>query len=327
MLMRYAGCAVALALTAVLAAPAAATPPGTNGLIGWLRETRSGPHLWVANPDGSGARQVFATGRRYDFEIGFSPTDRNLVFFTRGPLPFRPFAENIFSGNLATGDVSRVIGGRSADVAPTVSPDGTKLAYFVAPRPRRFREDVPGPPERLYIANLDGSGARAITARRRRSFDPDWSPDGTRLVYAETRFVGRQQVPQNRIAVINADGTGRRPITRFGGANEVNPKWMPDGQAIVFEQLRERGTRSDIAAMNPDGTGVRTILATGAWETNPVPSPDGTRIVFTSDRARRGRERLSSQFEIYTMAVDGTDIVRLTRNRRADLFPDWQRLP
>jgi Tol biopolymer transport system component len=72
---------------------------------------------------------------------------------------------------------------------------------------------------------------------------------------------------------------------------------------------------------------VRVILSTKAWETNPVPSPDGTRIVFTSDRDRRGRERLNPGFELYTIAVDGSDIVRVTNNRQLDFFPDWQRLP
>jgi Tol biopolymer transport system component len=221
-----------------------------------------------------------------------------------------------------------VIRRNSADIAPTVSPDGTRIAYFSVRRPKRIREDVLPPPERIRIANVDGSGDHPITPRGRRSIDPDWSPDGSRLVYTETRLVGRRgDVPQNRLMVIDADGSGRRAITAFGGADEINGKWMPDGQSVVFEQLRLRGPRSDIAAVNPDGTGLRTILSTGAWETNPVPSPDGTRIVFGSDRDRRGRQRLSRGFEIYTMAVDGTDIVRLTDNRQVDAFPDWQRLP
>jgi hypothetical protein len=32
-------------------------------------------------------------------------------------------------------------------------------------------------------------------------------------------------------------------------------------------------------------------------------------------------------FEIYTMALDGSGIARLTNNGRPDIFPDWQRLP
>jgi TolB protein len=100
---------------------------------------------------------------------------------------------------------------------------------------------------------------------------------------------------------------------------------MPDGQTILFEQLRRRD--ADILAMSPNGGAARRLLATDAWETNPVPSPDGTRVVFTSDRDRPGPDRLGRGFEVYTMALDGSDIARLTNNRKPDMWPDWQRLP
>jgi Tol biopolymer transport system component len=322
---RYLGGAVAVAVIAVLAVPAAATPPGRNGAIVWQRQSDSGPpHLWVASPDGSGARQVFATVRdRGESEGTFSPTDPNLMFFTRSS--GSPLSQDIYSGNLASGEVTRVTRVRSAEDAPTVSPDGTKIAYYTIPRPRR--PDLPLPPSRIHVANLDGSGDRAITPRPRDSVDPDWSPDGSRIVYVEVRLVGRPEQLQVRLAVINADGTGRRALTAFGGPNEANPKWMPDGRTIVYERQRERGTRSDIVAVSATGGAPRPVLATPAWETNPVPSPDGTRLVFTSDRDRRGRERLGPGFEVYTMALDGSGVARLTNNRRPDLFPDWQRLP
>jgi Tol biopolymer transport system component len=322
---RYMGGAVAVAVIAVLAVPADATPPGRNGAIVWQRESSSGPtHLWVAAPDGSGARQVFATGRNQGEKEGtFSPTDPNLMFFTR--FSSSPLSEDIYSGNLASGAVTRVTRARSADIAPTVSPDGTRIAYFTLPRPRRL--DLPIPPSRIHVANLDGSDDRAITPRRRDSIDPDWSPDGSRIVYVEVRLVGRREELQIRLVVINADGTGRRPLTAFGGPSEANPKWMPDGRTIVFERQLKGGTRSDILAISANGGAPRPILATRAWETNPVPSPDGTRIAFTSDRDRRGRERLGPGFEVYTVALDGSGVTRLTNNRQPDLFPDWQRLP
>jgi Tol biopolymer transport system component len=326
MSLRFMGGAVALALLTVLAPPAAATPPGQNGLIAWQRESRTTPpHLWVANPDGSAAREVFANApSEGEFEVALSPTDPNLVFFSA--FFGGPFSEDIYSGNLATGAVTRVTMANSADIAPTVSPDGTKIAYFGVRRPRNINREAPPPPERIRVANLDGSGDRALTPRKQRSIDPDWSPDGTRIVYTQARLVGRrQQRAQNRLVVMNADGSGRRPITAFGGPNEINAKWTPDGQTILFEQLRRRD--ADILAMSPNGGGTRRVLATDAWETNPVPSPDGTRIVFTSDRDRRGRDRLGRGFEVYTIARDGSDIVRLTNNRKVDIFPDWQRLP
>jgi Tol biopolymer transport system component len=324
---RRAGVAVAvLVLFAALAAPAAATPPGSNGLIVWQQDSPRSVHLRVANPDGSGVRKVFANRpQRGEFEGTFSPADPNLTFFSR--FAMAPFSEDIFIGNLATGEETRIRRPGSADIAPTLSPDGTRIAYFAVARPKNFDPEAEGPPppERIHVMGVDGSGDRAITPPRRRSIDPDWSPDGTRIVYTEARF--RNETPQQRLAVMNADGSGRRILTQYGGANEVNPKWTPDGQTIVFEQWRERGKRSDIASISPDGGPVRKILATKAWETNPIPSPDGTRILFTSDRDRRGPERLGPGFELYTMSVDGTDIERVTNNRRPDFWPDWQRLP
>jgi Tol biopolymer transport system component len=322
---RSAGVTVAaLVLFAALAAPAAATPVGSNGQIVWQRLFRDAfPQLRIANPDGSGTRRVFHRQGKGEFEGTFSPTDPNTMVF--GRFGERPFSDDIFVGNLATGAVTRIRRPRTADIAPTVSPDGTRIAYFTMRRPKDLEAKGPPPPQRIHVMGVDGSGDRAITPQSRLSIDPDWSPDGMRIVYVEARIRGDSV--QNRLAVINADGSGYRTLTTYGGVDEINPKWMPDGRTIVFEQLRERGNRSDIASMGAAGGPVRKILATKAWETNPIPSPDGTRILFTSDRDRRGPDRLGPGFEVYTMAVDGTDIVRLTHNRAPDIFPDWQRMP
>ena len=44
------------------------------------------------------------------------------------------------------------------------------------------------------------------------------------------------------------------------------------------------------------------------------------------DNRNLSKDRRGRGFEIYTMAADGTDIQRVTNNRIADLFPDWQPL-
>jgi Tol biopolymer transport system component len=79
--------------------------------------------------------------------------------------------------------------------------------------------------------------------------------------------------------------------------------------------------------MPATGGSPRTIYDSPGWDTTPAPSPDGTRIAFASDRHRRGRQIPNPGFELYTMAADGSDLVRLTNNRSVDGLPDWQRLP
>ena len=314
--------ALALGLVGVSPAMALATPAGTNGQIAWQREaTNAPPHLWVANPDGSLAREVFAEDDAATFEAAFSPVNAGGLAFTRATE--KPFSDEIFLGELATGQVRRLTNSKNASIAPTFSPDGARIAFSSVRAPRGKR-----PPglERIAVMNLDGTGRRFLTPKNRSSFDPDFSPDGTQIAFNESRPAGHSGV-DNRLMVMNVDGSGRRAVTAYGGRREINPKWLPDGSGLVFESLNRRSLRSDIERIGLDGSGRRPVLATPAFETNPVPSPDGTRIVFTSDRDRRGPTRAGPGFEVYTMKVDGTDIVRLTTNKEPDLFPDWQRLP
>ena len=314
--------ALAVGLLAVSAAAAVATPPGRNGQIAWTRETANAlPELWVAGPDGSAAREVFADDDAATFEAGFSPVNAAVLAFTRGTE--RPFSQEIFLGDLVTGEARQVTDSKRASIGPTFSPDGTRIAFFSVRPAGRAR---PPGPERIAVMNIDGTGRRFLTPKKRSSIDPDFSPDGTRIAYSESRPLGPFAV-DDRLMVMNADGSNRRAVTAYGGRREINPKWLPDGSGLVFESLNRRNLKSDIERIGLDGRGRRAVLATPAFETNPVPSPDGTRIVFTSDLDRRGPTRLGPGFEVYTMRLDGTDIVRLTTNTDRDLFPDWQRLP
>jgi Tol biopolymer transport system component len=65
--------------------------------------------------------------------------------------------------------------------------------------------------------------------------------------------------------------------------------------------------------------GITGILATEGLQrhaSHPWPSPDGRRIAFSSNRD-------TSNLQIYDMAVDGTDVRRLTRSSTNDLDPVW----
>ena len=311
------------AIAALAAVPVAtATPPGTNGALAWQRESRTTPPaLWIANADGTGARRVFAARGIGTFEPAWSPVSATTLAFSRSA--GEPFDPEIYVGDVETGQARPVTDTPAAAIAPAFSPDGSRIAFFSVSPPGEDRP--PGPP-RIATVAPDGSGLQLLTPDDADSVDPDVSPDGRRIVYTEGRPVGASQF-DNRLVVMNADGTGRRALTRFGGRIEINAKWMPDGRRIVFESATRRQLRSDIEVVGADGRGRRKLIATRAFETNPVPSPDGRRIVLTSDRHRRGPVRLSPSFEVYTAAIDGTDVVRITRNRVPDLFPDWQRLP
>ncbi len=312
--------ALAAAVTAV-ALPAGATPPGTNGKLVFERETRDGANLFSVGADGSGLTRLTRL-RGIEGDSSWSP-DGSKVAFTRARNPEGgPF--EIWVVNADGSGLVRLTRHRGFSIAPAWSPDGRKIVYATdAGRRRRLA---------LHVMNSDGSGDQRLRSGRTRDFsDPSWSPDGATIAFAILRAAETQRGFDSSIALVDAnDGGNLRRLTRPGGPDELNPNWSPDGTDIAFEQNRLFDVRqSDIWLMNADGSGKRRITATRVYETNPVFSPDGTRIAFTSDRDNRrlSKERLGRGFELYTMALDGSGIVRVTANRRRDLFPDWQPLP
>src|SRR5437879_6154830 len=73
---------------------------------------------------------------------------------------------------------------------------------------------------------------------------------------------------------------------------------------------------SEIALMNPDGSGVTRLHVFGS---DPMISPDGSRIVYCSQR-----DTIYSQ--IYVMNSDGTAPKRLTDMKNGDACgPAWSR--
>jgi TolB protein len=314
--------ALAGAVTAV-ALPAGATPPGTNGKLVFERPTRDGVNLFTIGADGSGLTRLIRL-RGTGGDSSWSP-DGSKVAFTRARNPERGPYE-IWAIDADGSGLKRLTRHRAFSIAPAWSPDGGKIVYATNAGGRNHLG--------LYVMNSDGSGKQRLASSRTRDYsDPSWSPDGARIAVGLCRSGGGES-PRGldcSIVVIDADDGGNlRRLTRRRGADEINPNWSPDGAAIAFERNRLFPVRqSDIWLMNGDGSGKRRITATRPHETNPVFSPDGTRIAFTGDRDNRrlSKERLGRGFELYTMALDGSDIVRVTTNRRPDLFPDWQPLP
>jgi hypothetical protein len=96
------------------------------------------------------------------------------------------------------------------------SPDGAEVVYERRPNDGTATSDV-------NITNVVAGATRLLAGF---SYDPAWSPDGTRIAYKPFN---------DGIHVVNPDGTGLLKITS-SNSDDV-PVWSPDGKHVVFDRL------------------------------------------------------------------------------------------
>src|SRR5215218_5275068 len=144
----------------------------------------------------------------------------------------------------------------------------------------------------IYVAGGDGARPVRVTSQRRDEFSPSWSPDGARIAVRVNPLRG----DAGDIWVMNADGSGKRNLTRTPGNAEWSPSWSPDGALIAYFSAEDGA--GDVWVMHPDGS-ARRNLTRGVTTLNEYPtwSPDGSRIAFNAH---------PGNFEIYAMNADGS---------------------
>jgi Tol biopolymer transport system component len=182
------------------------------------------------------------------------------------------------------------------------SPGGGQIAFV-----REFAAGT-SPGSAIEVMNADGSGLHLVCDWRRCGqglADPQWSPDGTRLLFSNQNVIGfiGLGIPPSGVWVASADGSGLRKLTQSAcrpGTSTLRgcyfdsaAAWSPDGRTIAFSRLTERLRRASVTRlelMSPDGRDLRTIAACQGdvcnQEMAPVWSPDGSRIAYA-----RGVER------------------------------------
>lgn len=180
----------------------------------------------------------------------------------------------------------------TATITPSPRPSVTNtsaptLTFTPAPTPIgggsgqiAFVSDRTGIPQ-IWLMREDGSNQEQITKMADGACQPDWSPDGKRLVFVSPCRKKQDDYSGTSLFLINADGSGLTPLPSMPGG-DFDPAWSPDGKLIAFASSREG--RTYIYMLNPQDNSVGRITKSSGIERRPVWSPNGKNLAFESTR-------------------------------------------
>ena len=295
--------------------------------IAWVSRRDGNADVYVSATDGSHVTRL-TSDPADELAPGWSPDSRRVVFARNG----------VIHDAAADGKgqprqlVSSRLGGMTS---PRWSPDGRALVL-------QALSNFGTSPPAVYLAR-PSSGGPVDPAPLGEGREPDWSKDGRVLV-------ARNGV----LWSLDADGSGARRVLSLRPRR--TPFRMPvGGWSLASGRVAfgwDVGSRAQLYAVRPDGTGLRRLFEPAA--TAPAFAPEGNRIAFFAEGPRRAtlvvaavaarrlvrvpmrsdpsppswspdgrRLAFETRDGVFTIRAAGGKPVRLRGTRRADADPAW----
>ena len=246
--------------------------------------------IFVVPAEGGEPRQITSDGVRI-YGLAWDADSENLFFTSfRGAnqtnLWRTAASENGEPQLIAVGGVNL------QDLA--VSPDGKTIAFVEELADENIWEFIPGDAARQ---------ARPLIRSTRADHSPQYSPDGTKIVFASER-TGNYE-----IWLADADGKNQRQITDKNGS-AGSPRFSPDGKFIVYDAQAAGGSHIYVVSIN--GGAARRLTEDGAISSLSAWSADGRTIFFVSNR--------SGADQIWKIPASGGAAAQVTKQGAFEMF-------
>ncbi len=277
-------------------APAGGGPGGHIALTCQIYKDISVEQICIMNSDGSGYRRLTTEDGIRHFYPSLSPDGKSVVY--------SQYREDnvyeIYELDIAAGHARRLTDRLGVLNAPEISPDGKSIVFM--------RWTVASDQYQVWMMDRDGGNPRRVF--KDDGWDPTWSPDGTRILFASDRD------GPIRLYIGNVDGSH---VQRISDLPSIRGRSDWSTQNLITTYSGEAWAR-EVFVMNLDGSNVQKVSPPHGNSQGPSFSPDGQWIAYT---AYYDHFNDIHGCEIYTVRIDGTGLRRLTNNDYCDYQPRW----
>lgn len=219
--------------------------------------------IYLMNADGSGQTRLL-TG----VDPEWSPDGKSIAFVRDGSV----YVHRLGGTETRISDPATATGlpewaHHATDSTPAWSPEGSRIAYV-----RKWSGPTPlASGAQLYLTVSNRLATPTLRAwLGSASRDPDWSPDGTRIVIGDHSF----PVPSSRAVVIDVEGTGILTLPVPEGFDHVTaPVWSPDGALLAATVYRINVSPLDIFTVNADGSSPVNLTNSPSYDASPAWQP------------------------------------------------------
>lgn len=265
----------------------------------WISE------VFISDYDGHNARQLTNDGS-LTANPQFIPNSSQFLYVS-----YKIGQPKIYIGSLTEQKMVRACPLRANQVTPSISPDGTMLA---------FSSDVTGKAD-IFLQPLIRSGdaeakpIQIFTAKATANASPVFSPDGKRIAFVSNKdgspkiYIMKVPAPGTKLKDIKLDLISRR--CRENSA----PAWSPDGKKIAF-CARNGNPERQIWVYDLETKTERQLTQGSADKENPAWASNSLNLLFNA--------KDSQGTDLFLINLNQPDAVKITSGPGAKFFPAWE---